>query len=240
MFFFQVLQEVCALLPDDERVQILDAIRKLSKETRRAATARRARASTLQPDKGATINNRTPRSVKKKSHNSDCKLPQIYRPKAELISYTSEATVEVDKESNILSLKQHDNIAKREKELTEELRKVKADNSLLGTCRVLRSQLGAARHNFMGGTSAYNGSLFLDPAQCLPFIRERSLTPHFRSFGNSTYEGIHNRNVALLQLTEDKQLRLATPSSALMDSTVQVDVIAGKAVRRKRDIVTKL
>jgi hypothetical protein len=46
--------------------------------------------------------------------------------------------------------------------------------------------------------------------------------------------------VALLQLTEDKQLRLATPSNAQMNSTVQVDVIAGKAVRRKRDIVTKL
>jgi len=233
------LQEVCALLPDDERVQILDAIRKLSKETRRAATARRARASTLQPDKGASITNRTPRSVKKKSHNSDCKLPQIYRPKAELISYTSEVTVEADKESNILALKQQDNIAKREKELTEELRKVKADNSLLGTCRVLRSQVGAARHNFTG-TSAYKGSLFMDSAQSLPFIRERSLTPHFRPFGNSTYEGIRNSNVALLQLTEDKQLRLAAPSSDLMESTVQVDVIAGKAVRRKRDIVTKL
>lgn len=237
---FQVLQEVCVLLPDDERVQILDAIRKLSKETRRAATARRARASTLQPDKGATITNRTPRSVKKKSHNSDCKLPQVYRPKAELISYTSETTVETDKESNILALKQQENIAQREKELTEELGKEKADTSLLGTCRFLRSQLGAARHNFIGGTSAYNGSLFLDPAQSLPFIRERSLTPHLRPFGSSTYEGIRNSNVALLQLTEDKQLRLATPSNSLMNSTVQVDVIAGKAVRRKRDIVTKL
>jgi hypothetical protein len=234
------LQEVCALLPDDEKVQILDAIRKLSKETRRAATARRARASTLQPEKGVTITNLTPRSVKKKSYNSDCKLPQIYRPKAELISYTSEATIEADKERNILASKQKENIAQREKELTEELGRVKADTSLLGTCRVLRSQLGAARQNFIGGTSAYNESLFLDPSQTLPFLRERSLTPHFRSFGNSTYEGIHNSNVALLQLTEDKQLRLATPSNALMNSTVQVDVIAGKAVRRKRDIVTKL
>lgn len=234
------MQEVCALLPDDERVQILDAIRKLSKETRRAATARRARASTLQPEKGATITNCTPRSVKKKSHNSDCKLPQIYRPKAELISYTSEATVEADKERNILASRQKEIIAQREKELTEELGRVNADTSLLGTCRVLRSQLGTARQNFIGGTSGYNGSLFLDPSQTLPFLRERSLTPHFRSFGNSTYEGIHNSNVALLQLTEDKQLRLATPSNALMNSTVQVDVIAGKAVRRKRDIVTKL
>jgi len=234
------LQEVCALLPDDERVQILDAIRKLSKETRRAATARRARASTLQTDKVATVTNRTPRSVKNKSHNSDCKLPQIYRPKTELISYMSETTVEADKESNILALKQQENIAQREKELTEELGRAKADNSLLGTCRVLRSQMGTERPNFIGGTSAYNGSLFLDPAQSLPFIRERSLTPHFRPFGNSTYEGIHNSNVALLQLTEDKQLRLATPSNALMNSTVQVDVIAGKAIRRKRDIVTKL
>jgi hypothetical protein len=152
----------------------------------------------------------------------------------------SEATVEADKETNILSLKQKENIAQREKELTEELGRVKADTSLLGTCRVLRSQLGAARQNFIGGTSGYNGSLFLDPAQSLPFLRQRSLTPNFRPFGNSTYEGIHNSNVALLQLTEDKQLRLATPSNALMNSTVQVDVIAGKAVRRKRDIVTKL
>jgi hypothetical protein len=194
----------------------------------------------LQPDKGATITNRTPRSVKKKSHNSDCKFPQIYRPKEELISYTREATVEANKESNILALKQQENIAKREKELTEELGKVKADISLLGTCRALRSQVGAARHNFMVGTSGYNGSLFLGPTQSLPFIRESSLTPHLRSFGNSTYEGMRNSNVALLQLTEDKQLRLAKPSNALMDSTVQVDVIAGKAVRRKRDIVTKL
>jgi hypothetical protein len=137
-------------------------------------------------------------------------------------------------------LKQQENIAQREKELSEELGRVKADTSLLGTCRVLRSQMGAARHNFIGGTSAYNGSLFLDPSQSLPFIRERSLTPHFRPFGNSIYEGIRNSNVALLQLTEDKQLRLATPSNALMNSTVQVDVFAGNAVRRKRDIVTKL
>lgn len=237
---FQVLQEVCALLPDDERVQILDSIRKLSKETRRAATARRARASTLQPEKEATVTNRTPRSVKKKSHNSDCKHPQIYRPKAEVISFTSETTAEADKESNILALKQQENIAQREKELTEELGKVKAENSLLGTCRVLRSQFGAPRHNFLGGTSVYNGSLFLDPVQSLPFIRERTLTPHIRSFGNSSYDGIRNSNVALLQLTEDNQLRLATPSNILMNSTAQVDVIAGKAVRRQRDIVTKL
>jgi hypothetical protein len=178
--------------------------------------------------------------VKKKSHNSDCKLPQTYRPKAELISYTSETTSEADKQSNILALKQQENIAQREKELTEELGRVKADTSLLGTCRVLRSQMGDARHNFICGTSPYNGSLFVDPVQSLPFIRERSLTPHFRRFGNSTYEGISSSNVALLQLTEDKQLRLATPANSLMNSTVQVDVIAGKAVRRKRDIVTKL
>ena len=237
---FQVLQEVCALLADDERVQILDAIRKLSKETRRAAAARRARASTLQPDKGSTVTNRTPRSVKKKSHNTDCKLPQIYRPKEELISYTSETTVQGDKESNILALKQQENIARREKELTKELGKVKSDTTLLGTCRVLRSQFGAARHNFVGGKSAYNGSLFLDPSQSLPFITESSLTSHFRPYGNASYEGIRNCNVALLQLTEDKQLRLATPSNVLMNSTAQDEVITGNAVRRKRDIVTKL
>jgi hypothetical protein len=226
------LQELCALLPDDERVQILDAIRKLSKETRRAVTARRARASTLPPNTAATISNRTPKNIKKKSQSPDSKLPQIYRPKEELISYKSERTLEADKESNILALKQQENIAQREKELTKELDKVKADSTLLGACRLLRSQFGAARHNFLAGTSAYNGSL--------PFIRETSLTPHFSPFGNSSYEGTQKYNVALLHLTEDKQLRLATPSNTLMHPTVQVDVIAGKAVSRKRDIVTKL
>jgi hypothetical protein len=194
----------------------------------------------LHPNKVASITNRTAKNVKKKSHNLDCKLPQIYRPKEEVISCTSETTVEVDKEDAILALKQQQNIAKREKELTQQLDKIKADSTLLGTCRALRSQFGAARHNFLGGASAYNGSLFLDPGQSLPFIRETSLTPHFSPFGNSSYEGIHKCNVALLQLTEDKQLKLATPSNALMRPTVQVDVFAGKAVSRKRDIVTKL
>jgi hypothetical protein len=46
--------------------------------------------------------------------------------------------------------------------------------------------------------------------------------------------------VALLQLTEDKQLKLARPSNALIHPTVHVDVIAGKVISRKRDIVTKL
>lgn len=235
-----MLQEVCALLPDDERVQILDAVRKLSKETRRAATVRRAHASTLHPNKGATITNRTPRSVKKKSKSSDCKLPQIYRPREEFISYTPQTTEQVDKKNNVLSLKQQENIAQREKELTKVLDKVKAEDTLIGTCRVLRSQVGSARHSFLSGACAYKGSLFLDTTQSLPFIRETSLTSHFSPFSNSSYEGIHNCNVALLQLTEDKQLKLAKPSGTLIHPPVQVDVLAGSAVCRKRDIVTKL
>jgi hypothetical protein len=232
---FQVLQEVSALLPDDERVQMLDAIQKLSKETRRAAAARRARTSSLCPNNDATPASRTLRNVKKKSQNSDPKLPQIYRPKEELHPYASNVTKRTEEERSALALKQQENIAQREKELTKELDKMKADNTLLGTCRTLRSQ---CRHSLLGGVSAYNGSLSLEPVPSLPLIRETTAT--FRSFGSSSYEGMHNSNVALLQLTEDRKLRLARPSNALIHPTVHVDVIADKAVSRKRDIVTKL
>jgi hypothetical protein len=239
-FSFQVLQEVSALLPDDERVQMLDAIQKLSKESRRAAAARRARTSSLCSNNDATSTSRTLRNIKKKSQNSDPKLPQIYRPKQEGHPYASNATKQAEEERSALALKQQENIAQREKELTKELDEIKADGTLLGTCRALRSQCGAARHSFLGRVSAYNGSLSLDPAPSLPLARETSLTANFRSFSSSSYEGIRTSNVALLQLTEDKKLKLARPSNALTHPTVHVDVIAGKPVSRKRDVVTKL
>jgi hypothetical protein len=219
---------------------MLDAIQKLSKETRRAAAARRARTSSLCPNNDATSASRTLKNIKKKSHNFDSKLPQIYRPKEEFHPYTSDATKQAKEELSARALKQKENIAQRENELTKELDKIKADVTLLGTCRTVRSQCGAARHNFLGGASAYNGSLFLDPTPSLPLIRETSLIANFSPLGSSSYEGIHNSNVALLQLTEDKQLRLSRPSDALIPPTAHVDVIAGRAVDRKRDIVTKL
>jgi hypothetical protein len=234
-----VLQEVSALLPDDERIQMLDAIQKLSKETRRAAAVRRARTSSSCSNNDATVSSRTLRNIKKKSQNSESKLPQIYRPKEEFHIFTSDATKQVQEERQALALKQKENIAQREKELTKELDKLKADNTLLGTCRVLRSQCGAAKQSFFSVASAQNGSLSLDPAPCLPLIRETSLTTNFRSFSSSSYEGIHNCNVALLQQTEDKQLRLARPSKVPTLPTGPVDV-SGRAIGRKRDIITKL
>lgn len=235
-----MLQDVSALLPDDERVQMLDAIQKLSKETRRAAAARRARTSSLRPNSDATATNRTLRNIKKKSHNSVSNLPQIYRPKEEFHPYTSDAAKQAEEDRRALALKQQENIAQRERELTKELDKIKAGGTLLGTCRAVRTQCGTARHSFLGGVSAYNGSLVLDPTPSLPLIRGASLTANFDPFGSSSYDGINNSNVALLQLTEDKQLRFARPSNALIHSTVHVDVIAGKVISRKRDIVTKL
>jgi hypothetical protein len=219
---------------------MLDAIQKLSKETRRAAAARRARTSSLHPNSDATATSRTLRNIKKKSHNSDPNLPQIYRPKEEFHPYTSDSAKQAEQERSALALKQQENIAQREKELTEELDKIKAGCTLLGTCRAVRTQCGTARHSFLGGVSAYNGSLLLDSTPSLPLIRETSLTANFGPFGSSSYDGIHNSNVALLQLTDDKQLRLARPSNALIHPTVHVDVIAGNVIGKKRDIVTKL
>ncbi|XP_069700714.1 uncharacterized protein [Periplaneta americana] len=239
---FSVLQEVSALLPDDERVQMLDAIQKLSKETRRAIAARRARATTLQANNGATVTNRTLKNIKKKSSSSsnpETKLPQIFRPNEDFLCYSSEQT-QLEENRNSLALKQQENIAQREKELTKALDKVKADNTLLGTCRAVRSQHGTSRHSFLGGASAFNGSLFLDTTPSLPLARETSLTMHFTPFGSSSYEGMHNSNVALLQLTDDKQLRLAQPQGTLIHPALHVDVRVDKALSRKRDIVTKL
>ncbi|KAJ9582793.1 hypothetical protein L9F63_022863, partial [Diploptera punctata] len=78
---FSVLQEVCTLLPEDERVQMLDSIQKLSKETRRNANVRRARGTLAQPSNTTIATNRTVKSIKKKSsQNADTKLPQILSP----------------------------------------------------------------------------------------------------------------------------------------------------------------
>jgi hypothetical protein len=173
--------------------------------------------------------NRTLKSIKKKSYNSDSKFPQIFRPKEEFQPCTLEATKQAEKELNVRALKQQENIAQRERELTKEIDKIKAESTLLATCRTLRWQHGATRHSFLGGTSTYNGSLFLDSTPSLPLIRESSLTGYSSPFSFSSYEGILSSNVALLQLTEDKQLRLAKPSDAAIHP-----------VGRKRDIVTKL
>lgn len=215
---------------------MLDAIQKLSKETRRIAASRRARASSLHPNSDASFTSSSLKSMKKNSYNCDSKLPQVFRPKEEFQPYTLEAKKQAEKEMSIRALKQQENIAQRERELTKEIDKIKADNTLLGTCRAVRWQHGATRHSFLGGSSSYNGSLFLDSAPSLPLVRETSVTAHARPFVSSAYEGIYNSNVALLQLTEDKQLRLAKPSSALIHPIVQAD----KASSRKRDIVTKL
>ncbi|PSN48203.1 hypothetical protein C0J52_03575 [Blattella germanica] len=213
---FSVLQEISALLPEDERVQMLDAIQKLSKETRRAANARRAKQTTP---------NRTVKSVKKKS--AETKLPQIYRPKADFNPCTSETIRQEDKDREKLALKQQETIAEREKQLTKEIDKIKADTTLLATCRAVRSQSSTLRNTtYLGGSSTFNGSFFLEQTTSLPLARETSLSAHFS-----------NPNVALLQLTDDKQLMLSKPRSNL---TSHVQVRADKAVPRKRDIVTKL
>jgi hypothetical protein len=233
---FQVLQEVSALLPDDERVQMLDAIQKLSKETRRVAASRRARASCLHPNNDATITDRPLRSVNKQSYNTDSKLPQIFRPKEEFQPHTLEATKQAEKERSVRALKQQENIAQRERELTKEIDKIKSEHTLLGTCRAVRWQHGTTRHSFLGGASTCNGSLFLDSVPSLPLLRETSLTGHSSPFGISSYEGIRNSNVALLQLTEDKQLRLTKPSN----ESIHPIVYADKPLGKKRDVVTKL
>jgi hypothetical protein len=231
------LQEVSALLPDDERVPMLDAVQKLSKEIRRTTATRRAHAC---PSNDAMATSSTLRNIKKKSHNFDSNLPQIFRPKEEFHPYTSDAAKRAEEEHSALALKQQENIAQREEELTKELDKIKADCTLLGTCRAVRAKCGNARHSFLGGVSAYNGSLVLDSTPSLPLIRETSFTANFSPFSTSSYDGMRSSNVALLQLTEDKQLRLATPSNALTHSTVHVDVISGKVIGRIRDVVTKL
>jgi hypothetical protein len=218
---------------------MLDAIQKLSKETRRAAAARRACASPLHPNKDSIFTSRTV-SKTKKSRKSGTKFPQIYRPNEEFDSYTSETTKQAEKESKVRALKQQESIAEREKELTKELNKVKADNTLLGTCRAVRSQHCSTRHSFLPGASAYNGSLFLDSTPSLPLVRETSLNSHFNPFCAYSYEGIRNRSVALLELTDDKQLKLSKPLNALIQPSVHVDVLSDKAVTKKRDIVTKL
>ena len=205
------------MLPEDERVQMLDAIQKLSKETRRTANARRARTTLTRPENTPTAtitSSKTVKGIKKKSEN---KLPQIYRPTEDF----NPCTLEADKQAGVIAQQQRDNIAEREKQLD----KLKQEETLLGTCRAVRSQVGSSRHS----SSGFNGSLFLDPTPSLSLARETALNPRFGAFGGS-YEGIHN--VALLQLTEDKQLMFSKPVQALPR--------AERIVARSRDIVTKL
>ncbi|CAG2068446.1 unnamed protein product, partial [Timema podura] len=185
----EALQEISRHLPDGERSQMLDAIQKISKESRRAGAARRAAIK---------------QHVTSSGDRSRGTPSQAYRANSELTGSSEERR------------------SSSERRRLDRLQ-VGAD-TLLGTCRAARSQ---HRSTVLGGgASAYNGAMFLDP----PVGRGMTLT--------SPYGGLmFPCDVGLLQLTEDRQLRLASPDE-IMGSQIQDLCYDGTPVGRKREIVT--
>ncbi|XP_068082185.1 uncharacterized protein [Anabrus simplex] len=182
---FSVLQEVSALLPDSQRGQVLDAIQKISKETRRQRA--RGKAATLA---GAISSTTT------------------YRPMHEL----RPSAIPPD-ENSLLA-------AEREKAI----QRLKGTNTLLGTCRAARKQHGNSPRLLIGGSG-----LFLDSPVLPPAFRGYPTGPHDPS------------SVALLQLTEDRQLRLARPMAMVASGNHENNNSnENKLPARKKDIVTKL